>query len=166
MKTALFTVLLLVAVCTVFAQNPVAVGQTQFNAGFGFSNWGVPVYVGLDYGVSKDITLGGEFSYHSYNEDYQHTHYDHSIIGISGNGNYHFNHVLNIPRDWDFYAGLNVGFYSWNSPSGYPGDHNSGLGLGAQIGWRYYFSNTVGVNLEFGGGNAFSGGKLGLSVKL
>ena len=74
--------------------------------------------------------------------------------------------MLNIPRDWDFYAGLNVGFVSWSSPKGYGGSYNSGLGLGAQVGGRYYFNRNVGINLEFGGGNEFSGGKIGLTFIL
>ena len=160
MKKLFLAIALLVAIVAVFAQNPLAKGQTQFNVGVGLSTWGIPVYVGLDYGIHKDWTLGGELSFNSYREDYHDNRYNHSIIGISGNVNYHFNHVLNIPTDWDFYAGLNIGYYVWNSPDPYPGDHESGLGLGGQIGGRYYFSNNVGVNLEFGGGNAFSGGKL------
>jgi hypothetical protein len=68
-----------------------------------------------------------------------------------------FQYILNISSLWDFYAGLNLGFYNWNSPNDYEGSHNSGLGLGAQIGGRYFFNNKVGINLEFGGGNAFSG---------
>jgi outer membrane immunogenic protein len=166
MKNTFIIILIIVAAGAIYAQNPVAQGQTQFNAGVGFSNWGVPVYVGLDFGVHKDFTLGGELSHNSYHENHQNNHYNHSIIGISGNGNYHFNHVLNIPRNWDFYAGLNLGFYIWNSPEDYEGEHDSGLGLGAQIGGRYYFSESFGVNLELGGGNAFSGGKFGISVKL
>ncbi len=157
---------ILAAIGSVYGQNPIAKGQAQFNAGVGFSSWGVPVYVGFDYGVHKDITVGGEFSYKSYHEKYQNHNYDHSIVGISGNANYHFNYLLSIPQDWDFYAGLNVGYYVWNSPSDYDGTYRSGLGLSAQIGGRYYFTNSVGVNLEFGGGNAFSGGKIGISLKL
>jgi len=40
------------------------------------------------------------------------------------------------------------------------------MGRGAQIGGRYYFTQKVGINLELGGGNAFSGGKIGLTFKL
>lgn len=166
MKQIFLALALLVAFIAVYAQNPVAVGQTQVNVGLGFSNWGVPVYVGLDYGAGKDITIGGELSYNAYRENYHDNRYNHSIIGITGNVNYHFNHVLEIPLNWDFYAGLNVGYYAWTSPDDYPDDDHSGLGLGAQIGGRYYFSDTVGINLEFGGGNALSGGKIGLSFKL
>ncbi|MDO9576833.1 MAG: hypothetical protein Q7J16_03030 [Candidatus Cloacimonadales bacterium] len=168
MKKKFLVIVLLVVVGAVFAQNPVAKGQTQFNAGVGFSSWGAPIYLGLDFGVHKDFTMGGEFSFQSYRDKYENHYYDHTVMGISGNGNYHFNHVLNIPTNWDFYAGLCIGFYIWNSPNDYPDDgpHSSGLGVGGQIGGRYYFSNNFGVNLEFGGGNAFSGGKFGISLKL
>ena len=50
----------------------------------------------------------------------------HLIIGVLCNANYHFNNALNLPLPWDFYAGLNVRFYSWNSPKEYKGSHNSG----------------------------------------
>lgn len=166
MKKQILTFILVLATSAIFAQNPLAKGQSQINAGVGFSTWGVPVYLGFDYGVHPDISLGAELSYRGYNDSWDHDKYRHSVIGVLGNANYHFNTVLNIPSDWDFYAGLNLGFYSWNSPYGYKGSHTSGLGLGAQIGGRYYFSNKVGVNLEFGGGNAFSGGKFGLTIKL
>ncbi len=166
MKKMLFMVALLVSCGAIFAQNPVAVGQTQFNAGLGFANSSVPVYIGLDYGIHKDITLGGELSFVSYRDNYQQDRYNHSVIGISGNANYHFNHILNIPLDWDFYIGPHLGFYIWNSPDDYPGSHASGMGFGAQIGGRYYFTDKFGINLEFGGGNVFSGGKFGISLKL
>lgn len=149
-----------------FAQNPLSKGKSQLNVGVGFSSWGVPLYLGFDYGVHKDITLGGELSYRSYNERWGGSKYDHSIIGVFGNGNYHFNHALDIPRDWDFYAGLNLGFYIWSSSAGYGGSESSGLGLGAQVGGRYYVSKKVALNLEFGGGNHLSGGKFGVTIKL
>jgi outer membrane immunogenic protein len=166
----LFITLFLVSISTLFAQNPIAKGQSQFNLGVGFSSWGIPIYIGLDHGVHKDITIGGEFSFRSYNDGYYNRNrdyrYNQSIFGVSGNANYHFNSVLNIPPTWDFYAGLNIGFYHWSRRNDYPGRYNSGLGLGAQIGGRYYFTDRFGLNLEFGGGNAFSGGKFGISLKL
>lgn len=149
-----------------YGQNSLPKGSSQLNFGVGISGWGVPIYIGMDFGVSNDITLGGELSFRSFRERWQSNRYRHSIIGISGNANYHFNRVLNIPDHVDFYAGLNLGFYVWSSPDNYQGSHNSGLGLGGQIGGRYFFTERVGVNLEFGGGNAFSGGKLGLTFKL
>jgi hypothetical protein len=166
MKKIFLLLVMTLLLATAFGSNALASGQSQFNAGVGFSSWGVPVYIGLDHGVHRNFTLGGEFSYQSYSDNYKHNKYKHSIIGISGNGNYHFNNVLNIPSNWDFYAGLGLGFYIWNSPDDYDGSHASGLGIFGQIGGRYYFSESFGVNLEFGGGNVFSGGKFGISLKL
>ena len=174
MNKQFLIIILLISASAVFAQRPMSKGQTQLNVGVGLSSWGIPVYLGFDHGISPDITLGAELSYRGYNnrwdwdddDDDYNRNYHHSIIGFLGNANYHFNNVLNIPSPWDFYAGLNVGFYSWNSPKGYKGSHTSGLGLGGQVGARYFFNNKVGLNLEFGGGNAFSGGKLGLTFKL
>lgn len=159
-------ILILFSSSALLAQGPVATGQTQLNLGIGLSSWGIPVYFGFDYGVHPNVTLGAEVSYRGYNDDWENTNYHHSIIGFSGNANFHFNRVLEIPSPWDFYAGLNLGFYTWNSPDGYHGSHSSGVGLGGQIGGRYFFSNKAGINLEFGGGNAFSGGKIGLTFKI
>jgi len=149
-----------------FSQNPAPRGSTQLNFGVGFSGWGIPLYVGIDHFIHRDITLGGELSFRSYHENWQNNTYNHGIAGVSGNFNYHFNHILTIPSRWDLYAGINLGFFVWSSPTAYDGNNHSGLGLGGQIGTRYYLSNRVGLNLEFGGGNAFSGGKFGLTIKI
>lgn len=166
MKKQILTIVMLIVTSAVFAQSPLPKGKAQLNAGVGISSWGIPVYLGFDFGVHPDISLGGELSLRSYNDNWKNDRYHHTVMGISGNANYHFNTVLNIPSNWDFYAGLNLGFYNWNSPKDYDGSYNSGLGLGAQIGGRYYFSDKVGINLEFGGGNAFSGGKFGITIKI
>ncbi len=157
MKKSLLTIILIAFATIMYAQSPVS--KTQFNAGVGISSWGLPVYVGVDFGVHRDITLGAELSFR------RRAKYG-SVVGISGNANYHFNRILNIPSPWDFYAGLNVGYLIWNYDNQYTGAHASGLGLQAQIGGRYFFSDKFGVNLEIGGGNAFSGGKLGITIRL
>jgi len=141
-------------------------GKTQLNVGFGFSDWGVPFYIGLDQRVAQDISVGGEFSYRSYREDWNNYYYHHNIMGFSANANYHFNTIFQLPSAWDIYAGANLGFYVWTSPDNYGGTNTSELGVGAQIGVRYFVTHKVGLNLEFGGGNAFSGGKFGLTFKL
>lgn len=145
---------------------PISTGQAQLNGGVGFSGWGIPFYAGLDYGVHPDVTVGAEFSYRRYRERYFGFDFNHRITGISANGNYHFNTLLDIPSNIDLYAGLNVGFYIWNTnDSNYKGNGASGLGLGAQIGGRYYFDNHWGINLELGGANTTSGGKFGVSYR-
>lgn len=181
MKKAIISILFLGFIFAVYAGSqknsarntsaaPLDKGQFQLNTGVGFSNWGVPLYIGFDYGVHPDITIGGELSYRSWRENWNSLYYKHSIFGLSANGNYHFNRIMNIPRNWDFYAGLNIGYAFWSNHFDstlpfYSGNYNSGLGLGAQIGGRYYFSDSVGINLEFGGGNASSGGKCGVSIR-
>jgi hypothetical protein len=165
MRGILLTTVCMFLIGFSFAQNSLPKGRAQLNLGVGLSSWGIPVYIGLDFGVHPDISIGGEISFRSYHDNWSGDRYNHSVIGISGNGNYHFNRILSLPSQWDFYAGLNVGFYIWNSPDAYKGDHTSGLGLGGQIGGRYFFTNKFALNLEFGGGNAFSGGKLGLTLK-
>ncbi|MDP2069324.1 MAG: outer membrane beta-barrel protein [Lutibacter sp.] len=167
MKKLILVVALALVSAVGFSQNPLTVGQSQLNVGVGLSDRGIPVYLGLDHGISRDITIGGELSYRSFNKYENNYKYNHDVIGISGNLNYHFNNALNMSNEWDFYVGPNLGYYSYkNDYDGYDGRYNSGLGVGAQLGFRYYLSDKVGLNLEFGGGNAFSGGKFGLTFKL
>jgi outer membrane immunogenic protein len=166
MKKTFLTLAILLTFAFAYGQSSMSKGNSQLNIGVGLSGWGVPVYLGMDFGTNSDFTLGAELSFRSFNERWQSNRYRHSIIGVSGNVNYHFNRVLDIPDHFDLYAGLNIGFYAWSSPDNYDGTHNSGVGIGAQIGGRYFFTDKVGVNLEFGGGNAFGGGKFGLTFKL
>ena len=110
--------------------------------------------------------VGGELSFRSYKESYGAVNYNSSIISIAANGNYHFNTLLDIPSEWDFYAGLGLGYYIWNIDNDYPGSNNSGIGIGAQVGGRYFFNDNFGVNLELGGANVTSGAKIGITYKL
>ena len=155
-------VLLLLAT-SAFAQAPLKIGRTQLNAGLGISGWGFPISIGFDQGFKENITLGGDISFSSYNNNHDAKSYNHRIIGLAANGNYHFGHVLEIPSVWDLYAGVNLGFYFWSSPSDYHGSGGSGLGLGLQAGLRYFFQPNLAAHLEFGGATVTSGGKLGIS---
>lgn len=174
MKAILFTLFLFSSFQT-FSQKssdkedgqcPLSVGQNQINAGVGLSSWGIPVYVGIDHCFKDDLTFGAEASFRKYHNKWAGYYYDESVIGIYANCNYHFNTILGIPPKWDFYLGVNLGFNMWTGDNNYSNSHSSGIGIGGQIGGRYYFSDKLGLNLEFGGGNAFSGGKFGISVKL
>lgn len=153
MKKLLYALAFVLISFIAFSQNPVAKGQMQLNAGAGFSSNGIPLYVGLDYGIHKDVTVGGEASFRLNNGS--------TGIGLLGNGNYHFNSLLKIPTKYDFYAGANVGFVL-----GIGDTNDFNMGLGIQVGGRYYFNEKFGLNLEFGGGNYVSGGKFGISLKL
>jgi outer membrane immunogenic protein len=142
-------------------------GILQLNAGIGVSGWGTPVYVGVDYGVTEEITIGAEGSYRSYNESYYGSNYGSSIIGLGANGNYHFQKLLKIPSNWDVYAGLGLNYYIWKyKDSAYTGSNNSGISLGAQLGGRYFFTDKFGVNLELAGASATTGAKIGITYRL
>jgi outer membrane immunogenic protein len=162
-KSIIILLIAFITVLTANSQSPIGKGNHQLNAGIGLSGWGIPLYVGLDFGVHKDVSLGIEGSFRSYNENYTGSHYHSSIFGLSFNGNYHFNTILEIPDNWDLYAGLNIGYFFWATSPDYPGTSSSGLGLGAQIGGRYFLSKNFGLNLELGGNSGFSGGKFGIT---
>ncbi len=153
---------LLLSFASASAQGSLEVGNVQVNAGFGFSNWGIPVYIGADYGLLEDVTIGAEISYRS--KSYQNVNY--SSFGFITNGNYHFNNLLKIPSEFDVYAGANIGYYHWSNnavyTTGFSPHYSSGLGWGLQVGGRYYFNDNLGVNLELGGGNAVAG-KIGVT---
>lgn len=155
------------------AQAPIQQGEKQLNVGFGLSNYGLPVYGGLEFGIGNNISIGGELTYRNYSENFSNSKWRNTYTSIAGVGNYHFNELLEIPSNWDLYAGLSLGFTvfssKWDGPGSsidYSGSGNSGLYLNGQIGGRYFFSDKMAVNLEFGGGNYFSGGKIGITVLL
>ena len=163
-------ILFLISVCcvsvSIAAQSPMAKGQAQLNAGVGLSSWGYPAYLGLDFAIHKDITIGGELSFRSYRENWWGAKGSRSAIGVSANANYHFNSILQLPSPWDFYAGINTAYFIWNTQDPNKRLLRKGFGYAGQVGCRYFISNNVGLNFEVGGGSAFSGGKLGLTIKL
>lgn len=146
--------LFLCAIAQVHAQYALKTGKMQFNGGVGLNQsvWGIPLYVGLDYGFEKNISFGGELSIRSFVNSSSYS----SIIGLNGNANYHFVELLGIEDIYDVYAGLDLGFYSGLNT----------LSYGAHIGGRYYFKKNMAINLELGGGVAFNSGKAGLSILL
>lgn len=172
-KNYLIVVFTILGLSAVFAQGTLDKGGKQLNAGLGFSSFGTPVYVGLDFGVHEAITVGPRVSYRRYSENVPFFgEYNQSLIALSFNGNYHFNALLELPDEFDLYAGLTLSYYVWSdakfSNSAIPNNGNfgesSGVGFDAQIGGRYFFSDNFGVNLEFGGGS-LSGGIIGITYK-
>jgi hypothetical protein len=184
MKKFLFLAGLFMAAVTASAQADLGKGNLQLNAGTGISGWGIPVYVGLDYGVTDEITVGGELSYRYDTSSYairanfgrfgeyrsDKITYRHHTFGVFTNGNYHFNRLLRLPRQLDLYAGASLGFFfgSVTSSEGnikYTGDDYSGFSAALQTGARYFFTDNFGVNLELSGGVLTSGLKAGITYK-
>jgi len=169
MKKLNFVILFTVLASTFsFAQGTLGKGGKQLNAGLGFSDWGVPLYVGFDFGVHENITVGPALSFRNYSYTRGGYKYKQSLTIISFNGNYHFNKLIDLPEPWDLYAGLTLGYLFWSdvkSSSGvfYEGE-SSAVGLDLQIGARYFFTDQFGINLEFGGGTT-TGGHFGITYK-
>lgn len=164
-KVASVLVIAILAFST-FSQQPIGNRTNQFNAGVGLSNYGLPVYIGIDHGLPKNFSVGGELTfrqYYYYSPSRLPYGYREGALGVYGNLNYHFNELLNMPSDWNFYAGLNAGcsvfFSDFYTAS-------TGLGIGGQIGGRYFITDRFGLNLEVGGGRYFSGGKFGITLLL
>ena len=149
-KTLLYVLISLFAV-GMFAQGggvaPLAKGEKQLNFGTGFSNNGIPVYVSMDFAIHKDITLTPEV----------HVKFDDNFkAGILFKADYHWNYLIGIPDNWDFYAGARAGF-------DFGDDFEPDFGI--QVGGRWYWREKWGMNLELGGGTGF-GPTFGLSMKL
>lgn len=168
-----FLVLVILSSSLVFSQRIQKDGK-QINAGISLTSagWGVPIYGGFDYGITNDITIGLQASYASQSKTFGGYSSKGTWFGLGANGNYHFNTLLEIPNKWDVYAGVTLAYnsFSWNYPKevsdAYKTGTASGVGLAGQVGARYFFSDTIGINLEFGGGNITSGGKVGITFKI
>lgn len=150
MKNALFIICILTS-SFAFAQSPIGKGGQQLNFGLGFSDHGLPVYINYDFGVHPDITVAPQAQFNLDGLDYM-------ILGAKGD--YHFNTIMNIPQDFDFYAGVNLGFAVDLDDN----DNYHGLDGGLQVGGRWYWSDRWGMNMEFAGGRGY-GGKFGLSLR-
>lgn len=164
MKKITLIISLLVLIISTANTQPIQEGETQLNAGLGLSNFGIPVYAGIEFGLENNLSVGGELSYRKYGA---YSVYSPSIITIAGLGNYHFNELLELPSEWDVYGGLTLGYSIWSDNDVYDFDwfRGSGLYIAGQIGGRYFFNENFAVNLELGGGN-YSGGKIGITYKL
>ena len=136
-----------------FAQSPIGKGGQQLNFGLSGNTSYVPFYVSYDFGVHPDITVapqaGLDLSFNWLN------------LGVRGD--YHFNTLMGIPQDWDFYAGISTGYSIW---IGSKNTSVSSFFFNGQIGGRWYWNEKWGLNLEFGGGNLYGSGRIGVSMKV
>lgn len=152
--------------------NPYAENAKMLSVGVGASSWGIPLFVRYEHPVADNITIGGTVSFQSKTETYTGYKWQHSIVGLNGRGSYHFNELLKAPDEWDFYAGASLGYFFWNTKyegSGstiYAGSGTGGFSIGAHVGGRYFVSDKIAINLEFGGGTVLAGGTIGVTFIL
>lgn len=175
-KKVLIGIFILFTVCAVnsYAQfNPYTKGNGLLSAGIGVSGWGIPLFVRYEHPVYDNITVGGALSYQTNSEKIAGYKWRHTITGLNTRGSYHFNELLGIPDQWDFYGGATLGYYIWNTKykgSGvtfdYTGSGSGGISLGAHVGARYFLNENIGVVFELGGGTVLAGGTVGVTFLL
>ncbi len=139
-------------------------GFTQLDFGTGTSNYGIPIYVGMDFGVGNKITIGPRLSFSHHNSG---GGYNYNIFNILFRADYHWGaHISGLPSELDLYGGLSAGYSVWNEDfdGSNPNNHSNRGIVYAQVGARWYFSETWGVNAEISGG-ATSGFEVGMSVR-
>ena len=166
MKKMTLTLLALLMVGLSFAQEAsedkqkvdIDKSKLQFNAGVGLSTWGIPLYIGADYWLTDDITIGIEASVR-YRLLYT---YSYGYIGGSANANYHAGRILELPDNVDVYAGLSAGPYL--RVGSYYSSTSLRINISGQVGGRYKLTDNLWVHAEVGGGT-FSGGKIGITLK-
>ncbi|NPA37904.1 MAG: hypothetical protein GXO47_13765 [Chlorobi bacterium] len=128
-----------------FAQSgaPLSQGESQLNFGMGYDDYvGFPLYVGFDYAVQDDITIGASTAFDLGGFD---------AMNILVRGDYHWNSLMEIPSDWDFYTGVDMGGDIPLNKYWVGGFH-----FQVHIGGRYYFNDKWALHTEFGGGTGFS----------
>ena len=164
MKKFLLLAIIAVFSISAFSQVPISVGDKQLN--FGIGNHGNRnfrsnvFYVGFDYCVFNDITIGGNLGLSFYSKS------SISIITFvpAFVGDYHFNTLIGIPSEFDFYAGLDLGLPVYFGDLTGTGD----LDIGTHVGGRWYWDEKWGLNLQMGLGfiSGSSGFGFGLSMRM
>ena len=163
-KILLFITCTLILIST-RAQSPLGDEGNQLSLSSGYTIEGIPIYISYEMGIHESISFGMEAVFRSYNESGDTADYAHTIMGFNFFGNYYFNKLLKLDeKKWGVYGGLNLGYYKWFSPKGYwpEGNSSSTLGIGAQIGGRYYFSEWA-VFMQVSGGTENAGARLGVT---
>lgn len=173
MKKFNFSVLLfalvLMASTHSFAQLAVDKGTKFVNLGIGvggygyFNGSGLGLNAAADFGVAKNITVGGVLGYRGYGSGV-------NSFDIGARGSYHFNEILNLTTDKaDLYAGIGISYYRLSYGDTYLrsvgiSDTYSTTYVPIHIGGRYFFTENLGGFAEFGSSLATL--KLGVTLKL
>ncbi len=137
-----------------FEKGKITLGPT---IGYG---WGLGFGAQGEYGVTKNIGVGGDIAYISFTDKfngyYSWHEWKYTLIGVLAAGSYHFT----PGKVFDPYVKAGLGFFHWSATykdsegntfnSLYSAGYNSGLGVTGQIGARYFFSPTVAGRASIG----------------
>lgn len=149
--------------------------KTVLSGGLGFGNYygsGLPFWATGEYGITKNISAGGQLAYVRWTDSYSGGAFGVSYSGkwtytatvIAARGSYHFADLIGIDDIVDLYGGLALGYVSasskweWES-QGFVSTTvapvssvESGTYLGIYAGARYYFNKNknFAANAEIG----------------
>ncbi len=121
--------------------------QAQAQKYLNIGGAGTGFYGSIEFPVNSVITVAPQFS----------TDYNFNSFVVAGKANFYLDDAFDLDDAWDIYAGTNLG---WRIESG-----NDGFNWGLQIGARWFWSDTWGVNAEVGGGSGVLGG-VGVTMKM
>lgn len=165
-----FIILITFGVSQLYAQSPIRKGEKQFNFGLGASNLGIPIYLGLDFGIHENISIGPIMSFRTYiskgaDSNGNIINYTQTAFGIGFNGDFHFNNLLSIPREFDVYAGVSISYFVVNSTTTVTGTVLlPDIGVNPHVGGRYNFNPKWSVQVQVDAGT-HTGAMGGLTFK-
>lgn len=151
-----------------FAQLAIDKGTKFVNLGIGiggygyFNGSGLGLNAAADFGVAKNITVGGVIGYRGYGDGV-------NSFDIGARGSYHFNELLKLATDKaDLYAGVGISYYSLSYGDAYLravgiDDTYSTVYVPIHVGGRYFFTESLGGFAELGSSLATI--KIGLTLK-
>lgn len=158
----------------------VADGSSNFNRGdifvtpqFGYNSYSPVFGVGIEYGITENIGIGGSLMVGFWSEKILTTKFSQTLINPSLDAYYHFSPATG--KRTDFFIGLSLGYsiFSWSAESDYiewEDSGSSGLYLSPVIGLRYFFSPKLILSAKsrYSAIGSFSGigGEIGITFKL
>lgn len=172
MKNKIFVsvfILFFMVTTSSFAQfNPYSENTKMVTVGIGASFYGIPVYLRYEQPIIDNVSIGGSLSYQSRTRYDGYYDWKHTNVGIVGRGSYHFNELLNATDEWDFYAGVSLGYYFENHKYDgignpiYRGSGYGGFDIGPHVGARYFVTDNIGLNAEMVASSNY-GGTIGVT---
>lgn len=123
------------------AQSFRGIGDQKVQLGINAFGYGTGITATYDYGVMDWLSIGGGTDFYWSADD--------DNFFIYGRANFHLNDLLDLPHTMDLYPGINIG------------GRNDGFGIGAHIGYRYFFDDKFGAFAELG-----SHGSIGVIINL
>ncbi len=152
--------MLLLMTSTGFAHYEMAKSYLGPRLGIGVNGSSLAFGAGYEYGVTKEISVGGLVDYYQYSYDaFAGYGGKYTYIVFGAQGNYHFGPTLKWDSKLDPFAGIVLGYesISWkwdnNAYNGYGWSaSSSGVVFGGQAGIRYFLSPTLALYGQVGFG--------------